>query len=355
VRRVLITGATGFVGAYLVAHLAEVYPDWQVTGTTRYTALADSRFVPCDLGDAAAIVSLVEQMKPEMVVHLAGQSNVPASLQDPETTLANNILGTLHLLDACRARVPHARLLIVSSSEAYGPTPPEAQPLHEDRPLHPVNPYAVSKAAQEMLALQYAHSYALDVVVARPFNHIGPGQTDRFVVSAFARQIVEVERGERRVISVGNLDAARDFTDVRDVVRAYGLLLERGERGGVYNIGRGTAAPIGDLLAILCHLAQVAITIERDPARLRPSDAPVMLADTTRLRHATGWQPEIPLAQSLDEILAWWRENLPPRPPSVPSAWEGGADLREDKASRRREQPFDESPLPRGKGPGVRS
>lgn len=316
-RRVLITGATGFVGAYLVAHLAEAHPDWQVTGTTRHAAPADSRFVPCDLCDAAAVASLIEQVKPEMVIHLAGQSNVPASLQDPETTLANNILGTLHLLDACRAHVPQARLLIVSSSEVYGPTPPEAQPLHEDRPLHPVNPYAVSKAAQEMLALQYAYSYDLDVVVARPFNHIGPGQTDRFVVSAFARQIVEVERGERQVISVGNLDAARDFTDVRDVVRAYGLLLERDERGGIYNIGRGTAAPIGDLLDMLCHMAQVAITIERDPARLRPSDAPVMLADTTRLRHATGWQSAIPLEQSLDEILAWWRENLTPRPPSL--------------------------------------
>ncbi|MGI8687535.1 MAG: GDP-mannose 4,6-dehydratase [Thermomicrobiales bacterium] len=313
-RRVLMTGATGFVGTYLVAHLTEAYPDWQVTGTTRHAASADSRFVPCDLRDATAVASLVEQVKPEMVVHLAGQSNVPASLQDPETTLTNNILGTLHLLDACRVHVPHARLLVVSSSEVYGPTPPEAQPLHEDRPLRPVNPYAVSKAAQEMLALQYAHSYNLDVVVARPFNHIGPGQTDRFVVSAFARQIAEVERGERRVISVGNLDAARDFTDVRDVVRAYGLLLERGERGGVYNIGRGTAAPIGDLLDMLCRLAHSAISIARDPARLRPSDAPVMMADTTRLRLATGWQPEIPLEQSLDEILGWWRENLTPGP-----------------------------------------
>ncbi|MDQ2786664.1 MAG: GDP-mannose 4,6-dehydratase [Chloroflexota bacterium] len=313
-RRVLITGATGFVGTYLVAHLAEEYPDWQVTGTTRHAAQEDSRFIRCDLRDARAVASLIERVQPEMIVHLAGQSNVPASLKDPETTLANNILGTLHLLDGCRMHVPHARLLIVSSSEVYGPTPPEAQPLCEDRPLRPINPYAVSKAAQEMLALQYAHSYGLDVVVARPFNHIGPGQTDRFVVSAFARQIIEVERGERRTIAVGNLDAARDFTDVRDVTRAYGLLLEHGERGGVYNIGRGTAVAVADVLDTLCRLARVAITVERDPARLRPSDAPVMMADTTRLRHATGWQPEIPLTRSLDEIVAWWRENLTPGP-----------------------------------------
>lgn len=316
VRRVLITGATGFVGVYLVAHLAEAYPGWHVTGTTRHAAEADSRAALCDLRDAGAVASLVQQIRPEMVVHLAGQSNVPASLRDPETTLANNILGTLHLLDGCRAHAPNARLLIVSSSEVYGPTPPEAQPLCEERPLRPVNPYAVSKATQEMLALQYAHSYGLDVVVARPFNHIGPGQTDRFVVSAFARQVVEVERGERQAVSVGNLDAARDFTDVRDVVRAYLLLLEKGERGGIYNIGRGTAVTIGDLLDMLCRLAQGAITIERDPARLRPSDAPVMIADTTRLRQATGWEPEVSLTQSLDETLAWWREALTALPAS---------------------------------------
>ncbi|MCA1723874.1 MAG: GDP-mannose 4,6-dehydratase [Thermomicrobia bacterium] len=309
-RRVLVTGATGFVGAYLVAHFAEAYPDWQVTGTTRHAVSADSRFIRCDLRDAGAVASLIERTKPEMVVHLAGQSNVPASLKDPEATLSNNILGTLHLLDACRAHVPHARLLIISSSEVYGPTPPEAQPLGEERPLRPANPYAVSKAAQEMLALQYAHSYSLDIVVARPFNHIGPGQTDRFVVSAFARQIVEIERGERHAISVGNLDARRDFTDVRDVARAYGLLLERGERGSVYNIGQGAAVAIGDLLVMLCDRAQVAIAIARDPTRMRPSDAPVMMADTTRLRQATGWQPEIPLRQSLDETVAWWRAAL---------------------------------------------
>ena len=308
-RRVLITGATGFVGTYLVAHLAEAYPGWRVTGTTRHNGHGDSRIVFCDLRDAGAVASLIERARPEMVVHLAGQSNVPASLKDPETTLANNILGTLHLLDACRAHAPDARLLVVSSSEVYGPTPPEAQPLGEERPLHPVNPYAVSKAAQEMLALQYAHSYNLDVVVARPFNHIGPGQTDRFVVSAFARQIVEVERGGRRAVSVGNLDAARDFTDVRDVVRAYTLLLEHGERGGIYNIGRGAAVVVGDLLEMLRRLARAPVAIERDPARLRPSDVPVMMGDTTRLRRATGWRPEIPLERSLDEILAWWRRG----------------------------------------------
>jgi GDP-4-dehydro-6-deoxy-D-mannose reductase len=322
-RRVLVTGATGFVGAYLTAHLAAAYPDWRVTGTTRHGADAAARLACCDLRDADAVAELVQAVQPGMIVHLAGQSNVPASFAEPEATLANNILGTLHLLDACRAHAPEARLLIVSSNEVYGPTSPEVQPLREDRPLRPVNPYAVSKAAQEMLALQYAHSYGLDVVVARPFNHIGPGQTDRFVISAFARQVVEVERGERRSVSVGNLDVARDFTDVRDVVRAYLLLLERGVRGGVYNIGRGTAIQIAGVLDTLCRLAQVEIAVERDPARMRPSDAPVMMGDTPRLRQATGWEPEIPLAQSLRETLAWWRATL---------AREGQPDAKCDEA-----------------------
>jgi GDP-4-dehydro-6-deoxy-D-mannose reductase len=247
---------------------------------------------------------------PDAIIHLAGQSNVPISFKDPEGTLSNNILGSLHLLDACRTCVVDARLLVVSSNEVYGPVLEAEQPIHEGRALRPVNPYAVSKAAQEMLALQYAQSYGLDVVVARPFNHIGPGQTDRFVVSAFARQIVEVERGIRTVVSVGNLDAARDFTDVRDVCRAYIALVERGVRGGIYNIGQGSSIQIGGLLDRLCRLAHVHVTVERDPALMRPSDAPVMLADTSRLRTATDWQPEIPLDQSLRETLDWWRTRL---------------------------------------------
>lgn len=308
-RRVLITGATGFVGPHLMAHLRAAYPDWRLTGTT-LNGESSPDLVRCDLRDAGSIRSLIARARPTMIVHLAGQSNVPASFADPEATLVNNITGALHLLDACRSHAPNARLLIVSSNEVYGPTPPEAQPLREDRPLHPANPYAVSKAAQEMLALQYAHSYGLDIVVARPFNHIGPGQTDQFVVGAFARQIVEVERGARRSVSVGNLDAARDFTDVRDVVRAYGLLLLHGARGGVYNIGRGDAVTIAAILETLRRLARVEITVERDPARLRPSDVPVMRGETTAIRQATGWEPRIALAQSLGDTLAWWRAEL---------------------------------------------
>ncbi len=310
IRKVLITGATGFVGTHLRALLAHARPEWEIAGTTLHNPSADPGLARCDLQDATAIADLVARTAPDAVIHLAGQSNVPTSFADPEATLANNILGTLHLLDACRAHAKETRLLIVSSNEVYGPVPQAEQPIREDRPLRPGNPYAVSKAAQEMLALQYAGSYGLDVIVARPFNHIGPGQTDRFVVGAFARQVAEVERGDRAVVSVGNLDVARDFTDVRDVCRAYIALLERGARGGIYNIGQGKAIRIGDLLDLLCRLAHVEVKVEHDPARMRPSDVPVMRADTSRLRAATGWQPEIPLEQTLRDTLDWWRQEL---------------------------------------------
>ena len=312
-RTVLITGATGFVGGYLRAYLAAAYPVWRLVGTTLDHPTADGALRICDLRDAAAVAGLVRDVRPEIVIHLAGQSNVPQSFAAPAETLTNNILGALHLLESCRAHAPDARLLVISTNETYGPVPQAEQPIAEDRPLRPGNPYAVSKAAVEMLALQYAGSYGLDVVVARPFNHIGPGQTDRFAVSAFAKQVAEVERGARAAIAVGNLDVARDFTDVRDVVRAYALLVERGARGGVYNIGRGAATKIADVLAMLCDMARVPVAVAQDPARMRPSDAPVMRADTARLRAATGWQPEIPLAQSLRETLDWWREVLKQR------------------------------------------
>lgn len=306
-RRVLITGAAGFVGAYLTAHLAAHHPDWSLVGTT-LDADPPSDLVQCDLRDASAVTALVARVEPDAVVHLAGQSNVAASFADAEGTLTNNILGTLHLLEACRAHANNARLLIVSSAEVYGPTPPEAQPLHEDRPLAPVSPYAVSKAAHEMLALQYARTYGLDVVVVRPFNHIGPGQTERFAVSSFAKQVAAVERGTQPSIRVGNLDAARDFTDVRDVVRAYDLLLHHGASSGVYNIGRGVAQTLHDVLEMLRLMAHVPVPVEVDPARLRPSDVPLLVADISRLRAATGWTPQFSLAQTLRDTLTAWRE-----------------------------------------------
>lgn len=313
--RVLITGATGFVGGYLIAHLRAAHPGWAITGTTlgeQRTAGSEQRaegaaIVPLDLRDAAATAALVARVQPGAVFHLAGQSNVPVSFADPEATLTNNIMSTLHLLDACRAHAPAARLLIVSSAEVYGPTPPDAQPLGEDRALHPVSPYAVSKAAVEMLALHYAHSYGSDVIVARPFNHIGPGQPPQFVVSRFAREIARIERGKQAVLKVGNLAAARDFSDVRDVVRAYDLLVQRGGRGGVYNIGRGAAMTVQGVLDTLCGLAAVPIATERDPAIFRPSDAPLLVADTARLRAATGWETRIPFAQTAADILNHWR------------------------------------------------
>ncbi len=304
--RVLVTGAAGFVGRYLLPYLAVTHPDWTLTGTA-HRATTDTALVPCDLADDAATVALVRQTQPAFVVHLAGQSDVAQSFRDAAETLSTNILGTLHLLQACRDYAPAARLLIVSSSEVYGKTPPEVQPVGEAYPLAPASPYAVSKAAVEMLALQFAGSYALDVVIARPFNHIGPAQTDRFAISSFARQIVAIERGRQAALRVGNLDAARDFTDVRDIVRAYDLLLTRGRTKTAYNIGRGCAVTLHTAVEMLRGMAQTTIAVETDPARLRPSDVPIMTADTWRLHEATGWKPEIALDISVRDMLTWWR------------------------------------------------
>lgn len=315
-RRVLITGATGFVGGYLIDHLHDAHPDWTVTGTTlgvepRVAGTPRAaRIVPCDLRDAAATNALLAAVRPDAIFHLAGQSSVPVSFANPEETLTNNILGMLHLLEGCRAHTKDARIIVVSSAEVYGIAPPEAQPLSEDRPYAPVSPYAVSKATNEMLALQYARSYGLDVVVARPFNHIGPGQAAKFVVSTFAKGIAEIERGQRDVLKVGNLSVARDFSDVRDIVWAYDLLMQHGVRGEVYNIGRGEAYTVQWVLDLLCSLATVPVRVERDPTIFRPADAPLMVADITRLRADTGWEPRVPFAQTAADILNFWRQTL---------------------------------------------
>lgn len=322
-RRVLITGATGFVGGYLIDQLHTAHPDWVLTGTTlgaepraadTTRAARVARIVPCDLRDAAATNALLGDVRPEVIFHLAGQSSVPVSFANPEATLTNNILGMLHLLEGCRVHAQDARLLIVSSAEVYGIAPPEAQPLGEDRPYAPVSPYAVSKATNEMLALQYARSYGMDVIIARPFNHIGPGQAAKFVVSTFAKGIAEIERGQRDLLKVGNLAVARDFSDVRDIVWAYDLLVQRGVRGGVYNIGRGEALTVQSVLDLLCSLATVAVRVERDPAIFRPADAPLMVADITRLRADTGWEPRVPFAQTTADILNFWRRTLDTAP-----------------------------------------
>ena len=309
--RALITGIGGFVGPYLAREL-RARTAWTLVGLGHHPLPpGDYETVAADLLDRARLARLIGEIAPTHVFHLAAQSHVPTSHDDGGATLHNNIAAQVNLLDACRVLAVPPRILIIGSGEEYGPARPEEMPLREEQPFRPTSPYAVSKVAQDLLGWQYFHSYGLPIVRVRPFNHLGPGQSDRFAMAAFARQVAEVEAGLRPpVVRVGNLDARRDFLDVRDVVHAYYLALTRGVLGEVYNIGGGVPIRIGDGLAQLLALATRPIAVEFDPARLRPSDVPVLVADTSRLRAATGWQPTIPFERSLRDTLNWWRGRV---------------------------------------------
>ena len=309
--RALITGIDGFVGPYLAREL-RAQTDWALVGLGRHPQPDElSSPVVADLLDREHVARLVREIAPHCIFHLAAQSHVPTSHEDGGATLHNNIAAQVNLLDACRTLDQPPRILIVGSGEEYGLVRADEMPIHEDQPFRPTNPYAVSKVAQDLLGWQYFHSYGLPIVRVRPFNHLGPGQSDRFAIAAFARQVAEVESGLRPpVVRVGNLDAQRDFLDVRDVVRAYRLAATQGVPGEVYNIGGGVPIRIGAALDQLLALASRPIAVEFDPARLRPSDVPILIADTSRLRAATGWRPEIPFEQSLRDTLNWWRERV---------------------------------------------
>jgi len=310
--RALITGVQGFAGPHLIRVLRDE-TDWELygLGRSRRATTVDYHPVNADLLDRDLLHDVVAQVAPTHVFHLAAQSHVPTSHTDGGATLINNVIGQMNLLDACRDCVTPPRVLIVASGEEYGRARPDQMPLREDCPLNPTSPYAVSKIAQDYLGLQYFTAYGLPVVRVRPFNHIGPGQSDRFAVPAFARQIAMIEAGQQEpVVRVGNLEARRDFVDVRDVVRAYYLALTRGEPGEVYNIGGGAVVSIGEVLDMLLALSSHAIAVEPNPDLMRPSDVPLFVADSTRLREATGWEPTIPFARSLQDILDWWRAQF---------------------------------------------
>jgi GDP-4-dehydro-6-deoxy-D-mannose reductase len=311
--RTLVTGAGGFVGPHLrVALEAAGHEVWT---TDRTPSAAAPRHRPAELTDAGVTRAVLEEARPDAVVHLASQSSVAASFHDPSATLVGNLTVACNLLEAVRHVAPRARVLVVGSAEEYGNVPEAEQPIRESQPLRPASPYAVSKCAQEFLALQYAMTWGLDVIATRSFNHSGPGQSDRFVLSSFARQIAAAERGaQEAVLRVGNLDVRRDFLDVRDVVRAYVALLERGECGAVYNVCRGEAPAVRDLLDTLRAAARVETRVETDPERWRPSDLPVLRGDPSRLMERTGWSARLPLDATLRDLLADWRARLAVEP-----------------------------------------
>src|SRR5437899_285624 len=289
--RLLITGITGFVGS----HLAEfaLARGVAVSGSCRWRSKTENidhirdrvELIECDIRDLSSMQNLLDRSVPDYIVHLAAQSFVAASWQAPAETLSTNIIGQVNLLEALRARRAHARCLIIGSSEEYGLVEQDELPIRETNPLRPLSPYAVSKVTQDLMGYQYFKSYGLALIRTRAFNHDGPRRGDVFVTSNFAKQIAEIEAGRRApVIHVGNLKTQRDFTDVRDVVRAYWLLLERGAPGEVYNIFSGRAWSIQEVLDFLLSGSRVrSIAVTEDPARLRPSDVPVLVGDASRL------------------------------------------------------------------------
>ncbi len=315
--KALITGITGFAGSHLAEFL--LTEGCEVFGTRRVRSpmgnlaqVADKlTLVDCELADATAVRDAVKAAQPDLIFHLAAQSFVPASWAYPGFTLFNNIGAQLNVFQAVRELKLEPRILVACSSEEYGRAEEKDLPLNEDSPLRPLSPYGVSKVAQDMLGHQYHASYGLAIIRTRAFNHTGPRRGEVFVTSNFARQIAEIELGKREpVVYVGNLTAQRDFTDVRDVVRAYFLACTEGEPGEVYNICSGEAVSIRQILDTLLALAQREVEIKEDPARLRPSDVQVLRGDATKLTQATGWRPQIKLRQTLADLLEYWREKL---------------------------------------------
>jgi GDP-4-dehydro-6-deoxy-D-mannose reductase len=315
--RLLVTGARGFVGSHLIELLRREEPATTVhgivspRGSLPAAPAPGARLFEADLDDPAAVAAVVAEARPDAIVHLAGQSSVQQSWLDPGGTLRTNVLGVVHVLDAARQAGLRPAVLVVGSAEEYGAVAEAELPIRETAPLRPASPYAVSKAAQGALALLYGPAGGMRVVLTRTFHHTGPGRGEAFAESSFARQIAEIERGLRPpLIEVGNLDAVRDFTDVRDVVRAYRLLVEKGEAGQVYNVCSGRPRAIREMLEILLGASTARVEVRVDPARLRQADVKAQVGDPSRLLAATGWEPRIPLERSLGDLLADWRVRV---------------------------------------------
>ncbi|MBU4174723.1 MAG: GDP-mannose 4,6-dehydratase [Actinobacteria bacterium] len=316
--RVLITGITGFVGSHLADYCLG-RGDVEVFGTVRWRSRMenvkdianDIEMLDCDLRDAAAVRHCLSEVKPDYIFHLAAQSFVPTSWKAPSETIITNIVGQLNIFEAMRDLDLPARIQIAGSSEEYGMVHEDEVPIKETNPLRPLSPYGVSKVGQDLLGYQYHMSYGLKIIRTRAFNHTGPRRGDVFVTSNFCKQVAKIEKGKQEpVLEVGNLEARRDFTDVRDMVYGYWLALEKGEPGDVYNLGSGKDITIQRLLDMLLELTSVEIEVRQDPERMRPSDVMVLLADITKFSDLTGWKPEIPFEKTLEDTLEYWRERV---------------------------------------------
>lgn len=309
----LIIGGAGFVGAYLIQHLKDkLEHQVAVTKMEKETIPAEGVEV-YDLNILVKedIVSLFQKVRPDYIFHLAAQSSVSVSWKNPQLTIDVNIKGAVNVLDALRGLDFKPRVLLIGSGEEYGHIRPGETPIGEDNNTRPGNIYAATKVCQNLFGKIYADAYQLDVMMVRAFNHVGPNQMPLFVVADFCKQVAEIEAGKKdAVIKVGNLSARRDFTDVRDVVRAYGLLIEKGKAGETYNIGSGHAITIEEILQMILKYSSAKINVEVDPQKLRPVDVPVIEADISKVTAETGWKPEILLENTIKETLDYWRRAL---------------------------------------------
>lgn len=317
--RALITGITGFAGSHLAEYLLAEHPDVEVFGTYRWRSRMDNiehlrskvKLLEADLRDYHSMFSALERARPDYIFHLAAQSFVPSSWTAPNETLTTNIVGQTNLFEAVRALKLDPTIQIACSSEQYGLVLKDETPIKETNPLRPLSPYAVSKVGQDYLGYQYFQSYGLKVIRTRGFNHTGPRRGQVFVTSNFCSQVAAIELGlQEPVIRVGNIDAIRDFTDVRDMVRAYWLAVTKAKPGEVYNIATGNSIVIREMLNRILELSTVDVKVEVDPERLRPSDVEVLIGDASKFRADTGWEPRIPFDQTLRDLLAYWRETL---------------------------------------------
>ncbi len=312
--RVLMTGASGFVGSILTPMLRnEGYHVTALSNRLQTNQGPADDYISCNMHDAAAVAAAVEQAQPSHIIHLAAVSNVPASFTDPLQTWRTNVMGSMHLLDAVRLHAPNAFVLFTSSAEVYGASFKQGIALDEQSPCQPMNPYSASKLAAECAFAQYFRQ-GMNGVIVRPFNHIGAQQSANFVTASFARQIALIEAGKQSpVLSVGNIEASRDFLDVRDVCKAYLRLLSLSpERNHpkLFNIASGLPRQISAILYSLLDMTTLSIQVEIDPQRLRPSDIPIAIGNSGLLRKVTGWQPAVPIEDTLGELLDFWRRQV---------------------------------------------
>jgi GDP-4-dehydro-6-deoxy-D-mannose reductase len=305
--KVLVTGVSGFVGRHLVEFLRREHPQVEIFGLARHP-VPGVTFIEADLEHPASVDAVFDALQPDRIVHLAAQSSPQTSWTDPERTFSTNVLGLLNLLEAVRRRGLDPLVLVVGSGEEYGLVATHELPLREDAPLRPLSPYAVSKLSQSFLALQYTLSRRVRTIRTRTFNHTGPGRGMAFAESSFARQLCEIEAGRQEpVMAVGNLDAVRDFCDVRDVVAAYWLLLEHGQAGEVYNVCSGQGVRMREVVERLIALSGQRVELRVDPQRLRPSDIPALVGDPGRIESVTGWRRTHAFDTTLRDVLEYWR------------------------------------------------